>query len=296
MLVITECPLCGNTQFKHENSCRDYFATGEEFDVVSCLSCGFKFTQNAPSESEIGPYYDSPDYISHSNTKLGPMNILYHNVRRKMLKKKAILVSREANCRKGRLLDIGTGTGYFAITMKLLGWDVQAVEKSEAARQFALDNFELEVQPDEALYTFPADSFDVITMWHVMEHIEPINKLWAHLHNLLSDDGILVVAVPNSGSYDAEAYGDHWAAYDVPRHLWHFTPKSITQFAMKHGFKLTGCHPMPYDGFYVSILSEKNQKNNLAFARGVWTGAKAALQAISDKKKSSSMIYIFRKK
>ena len=296
MLVITECPLCGSTQFKHENSCTDFYASGAQFDVLSCLSCGFKFTQNAPSESEMGPYYESPDYISHTNIKLGPMNILYHNVRRHMLKRKATLVAREAHRHKGHLLDVGTGTGYFAITMQLLGWDVKAVEKSEAARKFALDNFELEVLPDEALYSLPAASFDVITLWHVMEHIEPLNQLWERLHELLSDKGTLIIAVPNSESYDATVYGDNWAAYDVPRHLWHFTPDTINQFAMKHGFKMTNHYPMPYDAFYVSILSEKNMKRSLAFVRGMWTGAKAALQSLGKKEKSSSMIYVFRKK
>lgn len=295
-LNITECPLCGNTQFKHENSCKDFYATGEQFEILSCDNCGFKFTQNAPVESEIGAYYDSPDYISHTNIKLGLMNILYHNVRRHMLKKKADLVTRESRRQKGRLLDVGTGTGYFAITMKLMGWKVKAIEKSESARKFAKENFELNVLPDGALDTLAAKSFDVITLWHVMEHIEKLNPLWKRLYELLDDKGTLIVAVPNSSSYDAQKYGDDWAAYDVPRHLWHFTPTTMEQFATKHGFIMCGRHPMPYDGFYVSIMSEKNKKSKLAFLKGMWIGTKAAINAMGRKDNSSSMIYIFRKK
>ena len=295
-LNIKECPLCGNTEFKHEGSSKDFYASGEHFDLMSCKSCGFKFTQNAPVESEMGAYYDSPDYISHTNIKLGMMNILYHNVRRHMLKRKASLVQREAHYHKGRLLDIGTGTGYFAITMKLRGWKVQAIEKSESARQFALDNFELEVLPDDALNKFAPKSFDVITLWHVMEHIEHLNELWDRLHELLDDKGTLIVAVPNSESYDARQYGENWAAYDVPRHLWHFTPVTMKKFAEKHGFTMRNRLPMPYDAFYVSILSEKNQKKNFSFIRGMWTGTKAAIQSLGKKELSSSLIYIFRKK
>lgn len=291
----TSCPLCKGNHIHPVMKCTDYYATGEVFEVYHCDDCGFTFTQDAPVESEIGRYYESPDYISHSDTRKGAMNTIYHWVRGLMLQKKAKLIERELGQTKGHLLDIGTGTGYFPHTMQQRGWIVEAVEKNTPAREFALKHFGLTVKEDEALDAFPAQSFDVITLWHVMEHLEHLDDVWTIFGRLLKETGVLVVAVPNCSSYDAKIYQKEWAAYDVPRHLWHFTPESMKACAQRHGFKLEKYHPMPFDAFYVSMLSERNMKHSCSFVRGLCSGLRAYLHAMGHKELSSSIIYIFRK-
>lgn len=295
-LTIKKCPICGGTRLEPALTCIDHYATGEEFQLWRCGECSFLFTQNFPVEAEIGRYYETPDYISHSDTKKGAMNLIYHGVRGYMLKRKAQLVENEAHRQEGHLLDIGTGTGYFAHTMRQMGWQVEAVEKNAGARDFAKQHFQLEVKPEQALKEFSPHSFDVITLWHVMEHLEHLDEIWQMLYELLTEKGVLILALPNSSSYDARRYGASWAAYDVPRHLWHFTPDSIERLASRHGFAMAARYPMPFDAFYISILTEKQLKHSLAFIRGMWMGFRAWFSSLAHKERSSSMIYVFRKK
>lgn len=295
-LTIQACPLCGGTHFRHYMDCTDCYASGEVFAVYECKDCGFRFTQNTPTGEEMELYYGGSSYISHSDTRKGIVNRLYHCVRRYMLGRKARLVRRALHRKTGRLLDIGTGTGYFIHAMYEKGWDVEAVEKNKQARRFAWEHFGLEVEPENRLRSFAPGSFDVITLWHSMEHIESLNKLWETLHRLLSDDGVLIVAVPNSNSYDAVRYGPYWAAYDVPRHLWHFTPATMQQFGLKHRFILEQHYPMPFDAFYIAIISERYLGGRLYFFRGLYEGLRAWVNTLAKKGKSSSVIYIFRKK
>ena len=295
-LNIDICPLCGGQSLKHTLTCTDYYASGEEFEVVRCVHCGFMMTQQVPVEAEIGRYYETPDYISHSDTRKGIMNQIYHAVRRYMLSRKAVLVERASKMKQGNLLDYGTGTGYFPHTMACRGWSAKAIEKNAKAREFAREHFSLDVEAEDALATYPDASFDVITLWHVMEHLEHLNEMWHTLSRLLKDRGVLVVAVPNPASKDAERYREMWAAYDVPRHLWHFTPSTMKKFGSKHGFVLEEEHPMPFDAFYVSMLSEKYKKSRLPFLKGMWAGTIAWFSALRNKERSSSMIYVFRKK
>ena len=196
-LIINACPVCGSTHLKRVMTCTDFYASGEQFELCSCEDCGFTFTQGVPVEAEIGKYYETPDYISHTDTRKGAMNTIYHYVRSYMLGRKARLVAREAHRKRGRLLDIGTGTGYFADTMARRGWKVEAVEKSPQARAFAKEHFDLDVKPESALKEFAPGSFDVITLWHVMEHLEHLNETWEMLRELLTEKGMLIVAVPN---------------------------------------------------------------------------------------------------
>ena len=171
-----------------------------------------------------------------------------------------------------------------------------AIEKSGQARSFAKKNFNLDIKDDSGLNDFSSGSFDVITLWHVMEHLEHLNETWERLYELLKDDGCLVVAVPNCSSYDAQKYKEFWAAYDVPRHLWHFTPDSIKKFGEKHNFTLVNHLPMPFDAFYVSILSEKYKESKSSLVKGMFAGTLAWFSSLSNKEKSSSIIYVFRKK
>ena len=197
-LIINACPVCGSTHLKRVMTCTDFYASGEQFELCSCEDCGFTFTQGVPVEAEIGKYYETPDYISHTDTRKGAMNNIYHYVRSYMLGRKARLVAKEAHRKTGRLLDIGTGTGYFSDTMVRRGWKVEAVEKSPQAREFAKTHFELEVKPESALKEFAPASFDVITLWHVMEHLESLNETWETLRELLTEKGVLIVAVPTA--------------------------------------------------------------------------------------------------
>lgn len=296
ILNIHICPLCGGQQLEHALTCTDHYASGEQFEVIRCVHCGLLMTQGVPVEAEIGKYYETPDYISHSDTQQGLMNRVYHWVRQYMLSRKAALVKRTSGLSEGSLLDYGTGTGYFANAMLCQGWKVKAIEKSPQARAFAKKQFGLNVEAEHSLKDYPSMSLDVVTLWHVMEHLEHLNEMWETLHRILKDKGVLIVAVPNPESYDARKYKEWWAAYDVPRHLWHFSPSVMQRFGDKHGFVLEKEHPMPFDAFYVSMLTEKYKGNGLSFVKGLWTGALAWFSALGNKERSSSLIYVFRKK
>ncbi len=294
-VVIESCPLCGHPDFEQLMSCTDYYKSGEQFDIYSCKHCGFRFTQAFPVASEIGVYYEAPSYISHTDTHKGLMNGIYHRVRSYMLRRKAKLVEQQCGKKQGRLLDVGAGTGYFATTMQQRGWQVDAIEKSADARSAGNTLFGLQMMPDEALFTQPIATYDVITLWHVLEHIEPLKQSCEQLKKLLKPDGILVVALPNCSSYDAKHYGKEWAAYNVPRHLWHFTPTTLATLASAMGFAVKEMKPMPFDAFYVAMLSEKNRGKKCAFVRGVWLGMRAWIAALGNRERSSSVIYTMKR-
>ena len=298
MTVIThdKCPLCQSSAIKKRFACVDEFATGEQFDIFECTACGLAFTQNVPDEKEIDRYYESPTYISHSNTSKGFVNRVYHIARRIMLQKKARKVEKLTGLKNGRLLDYGAGTGHFARLMETRGWSVTAIEKNGKARELTLKEFGFEMLPVEALSTIKDKELDVVTMWHVMEHIQEPDRMWDELHRILGDKGIAIIAVPNSASYDALKYKEHWAAYDVPRHLWHFTPSTIAQWGEKHGFVLDGQYTMPFDGFYISMLSEQYKGSRLHTTRGFWNGFKGWLAQCRRRSASSSIIYVFGKR
>ena len=291
-----KCPLCKSNAIKKRFTCIDKFATGEQFDIYECDSCGLAFTQNIPDEKEIDRYYESPTYISHSNTSKGIVNTIYHIVRRTMLRNKARLVERLTLLKNGKILDYGAGTGHFARTMESRGWDVTAIEKNSKARELASSEFGFEMQGIEGLGNIKDRELDVVTMWHVMEHIQDPDKMWSELYRILDDTGIAVIAVPNCISYDAQKYKEYWAAYDVPRHLWHFTSSSIMRWGEKHGFLLEKQLTMPFDGFYISMLSEQYRGSRLHTARGVWNGFKGWIAQCKRRSARSSIIYVFRKK
>lgn len=293
-ITLHTCPLCGNDYLEPVMECKDYYASGETYGLAKCSKCGFLLTQNVPDETEIGRYYETPAYISHSDTRKGLTNSLYHIVRKHMLKRKRRLVENISGRTNGNLLDYGTGTGYFAQAMKEAGWHVTAIEKSEQARKTALDNFGLQVGSEQTFGQLPTGTFHVITLWHVLEHLQNLNEMWEQLRQLLAPGGCLIIAVPNCQSADAGYYGNTWAAYDVPRHLWHFSPDTMRQFAEKHGFRLIRTLPMPFDAFYVSILSEKYRQTALPFIKGMCSGLRAWLRAYRQPNKSSSLIYVFR--
>ncbi|NMA75020.1 MAG: class I SAM-dependent methyltransferase [Bacteroidales bacterium] len=293
---ITFCPLCGAQKFTPVFTCTDYIVSQEQFQLYACDECSFLFTQDFPSENHIDSYYESENYIAHSNTRKGLTALLYHWVRSITLRSKAKLIKREYPHKPGVLLDFGAGNGHFAHIMQKKHWEVEAFEKNKKARTVARARLGMHLKEEKAIQLLAPNSIDVITLWHVMEHLEDINGFFQRFHELLIEQGLLILAVPNHTSYDATYYKQAWAAYDVPRHLWHFSPITMQKWGAKHGFVLAAHYPMYFDGFYVSILSEKNQKHFCSFLRGFFVGLKGFLQSLARKEKSSSMIYVFRKK
>lgn len=290
------CPLCNGSDIGKRFACKDFFATGEVFDVYECHGCGFVFTQNIPDEKEIGRYYESQSYISHSNTKKGLFNKAYHLVRAIMLQRKVNLMENLTLLKNGKILDYGAGTGYFARAMEKRGWDVTAIEKSPKARELSKREFGFEMHAEDYLEKIADKEFDIVTLWHVMEHIQDLDGFWDELYRIIDDTGIAVIALPNCKSHDAKRYRENWAAYDVPRHLWHFTPMTVMRWGEKHGFILERRITMPFDGFYISMLSERYKGSSLAGIKGLWTGFMGWLATGTRREASSSIIYVFRKR
>ncbi len=295
-MKIERCPVCENPEFAPCFSCKDHLTTGESFALVKCPACGFVLTQDFPGEEEIGRYYEAPEYISHSDTHKGLTNTLYHQARKMALRSKAGIVNRHTPHKPGVLLDIGSGTGYFLNKMKSLHYTVLGIEKSDTARQYARKKFDLDCRNSTFLYEMAPKTQDVVTLWHVLEHLEPLNRAMEQLNRILKDDGVAIIALPNKNSFDATHYKAQWAAYDVPRHLWHFSPSDFAFLADKHGFNVIKTKPMFLDIFYISMLSEKNRGHRLAGITGVVKGAFFFLRTLVRKEKCSSLIYVLKKK
>lgn len=286
----THCPLCKNELVKIFSS-KDYLISGETFDIVECLSCTLRITSPFPSVDTIGNYYNSEDYISHSDETKGLFEFIYKFVRFYMLGKKRKLIEKSSGNRPGKLLDIGCGAGHFLHAMKETGWNVQGVDASEKAKKLVRNTFNLDIKsPPDWLNS--DEKYDVITCWHSLEHI---HEPWVYLDNIrthLNPDGVLVVASPNYNSTDAKRYGPGWAAYDTPRHLYHFTTESMKKIASSCGFSIQSTHRMNFDSFYVSILSA--QHIGKSFISGVLNGFISWLSAMLNREKCSSLIYIMK--
>jgi 2-polyprenyl-3-methyl-5-hydroxy-6-metoxy-1,4-benzoquinol methylase len=292
---VSFCPVCLQAKFTIVITCIDYFVSQEEFQIKQCNNCGFRITDNIEDEKNIGRYYQSEEYISHSNTSKGLINSVYHLVRKYMLGRKRKLVENVSALKHGNILDVGTGTGFFLDEMKKYNWHVTGIEKNKEARTFAKSEFNLDNLPTEELFKLKEKSFDVITLWHVLKHIHLLNENMQEFSRLLRNDGKLVIAVPNHASYDAKHYKAFWAAYDVPRHIWHFSPPQMKKFAERQGFKFKSLHTMPFDSFYVSILSEKYKKSKSGLLKALYHGKISWLVSLFNKAKCSSVIYVFEK-
>ncbi|HCY89777.1 MAG TPA: class I SAM-dependent methyltransferase, partial [Chitinophagaceae bacterium] len=224
------------------------------------------FTQDGPDEQESGAYYQSENYISHSDTRKGIVNRLYHLVRGITLNGKYRVVQKETRKSQGHILDLGCGTGAFLHTMSKKGWDATGLEPDAQARKKATALYQLNVQEPAGLYQLPKGSFDAITLWHVLEHVHDLHKYLDTMRDLLRDEGRIFVAVPNHTSTDAAMYQSYWAAYDVPRHLYHFSPACMKALMLRHGLQVRRILPMWFDAYYVSLLSEQ-YKGSGAFKR-----------------------------
>ena len=294
MLTINKCLVCGSNQFEPFLQSKDYTVSQETFSIVSCKSCGFKFTNPRPDNSVLGNYYKAESYVSHTNSKKGVVNKLYHIVRNHTLKKKIRLISSYVS--RGTILDYGCGTGMFLGACKNAGWETFGMEPDDDARKIASQqNLNLFSDKIKIQIHVAEKQFDAITLWHVLEHVTDMPETLAFFKQKLKPNGVLIIAVPNHVSYDAQYYKEHWAAYDVPRHLHHFDLKSMKALLENAGFQLLETKPMKFDSFYVSMLSEKYKTGSVNLVKAFITGLRSNMKA-KDTSSYSSTIYIFKHK
>lgn len=293
MEQLNNCPVCQSQMFEEYLTVKDYTVSQEQFKIVTCKNCGFRFTNPRPDVNEIGEYYKAESYISHTNTSKGLISKVYQEVRKFTLKSKLNLINK-LSPQKGKLLDVGCGTGMFLNIAKENGWQVNGIEPDTGARAIAEEINQIKIK-EEVLNSFQNETFEVITLWHVLEHIHELNATIDWVKERLSKNGSLIIAVPNHESKDAEIYQEQWAAYDVPRHLYHFSQKTIKELFTKHGFELKESLPMKFDSFYVSMLSTKYQTDKINYLKAFVDGVKSNLSAESNNQNYSSLIYVFKK-
>ncbi|MFY0688322.1 MAG: class I SAM-dependent methyltransferase [Cyclobacteriaceae bacterium] len=287
---INNCPTCNHIKFNNYKIVKDHSISGESFALVQCDNCGLIITNPRPDKSHIGKFYESENYISHSNSSNGLVSILYKAVRSYTLNSKIRLIKKYNP--NPKLLDYGCGTGHFLNKCQSINWDVNGIEPNPNANDHASSNTGLNISSD--LSQLPNnDSFDIITAWHVLEHVHDLNDTFSNLKKALTTSGHMFVALPNYKSADAQHYDSQWAGYDVPRHLYHFSQRTISTFIKKHKMTIVDTVPMPFDAYYVSLLSEKYKgKSDLfeAFSQGYDSNKKAKLST-----DYSSLIYVIKK-
>ncbi|GAA4280226.1 class I SAM-dependent methyltransferase [Gaetbulibacter aestuarii] len=272
---------------------KDHSVSGELFRLKKNERYGFLETVPAPGLKKLPEYYESEDYISHTDAKRNLFEKAYHAVREFSVKQKLNLISKYATSGK-QLLDVGCGTGDFLKKAQNDQWTVFGIEPNEKARAIANQKTGQAVFNSEQLFKFEKNKFDVITLWHVLEHLPDLENQLQQFHELLKPNGILIIAIPNYKSFDAEHYQTFWAAYDVPRHLWHFDRTSIKRIADEFQFKLLKIKPMWFDAFYVSLLSEKYKTGKMNPVKAIWIGFLSNFKAFFTKE-ASSLIYILKK-
>lgn len=293
LIQYSNCPVCSSPHILPFSEIKDFSVSQRSFAVVSCNTCGLKFTQNVPDAEAIVPYYAFTDYVSHNDTRDGIINNLYQRVKKFTIRQKVAMINALVYEKKGTLLDIGCGTGSFLEAMQADGWRIEGIEPDAGARKLATEKTGISIYGTERLTRMEPGSFDVITLWHVMEHVHGLQEYVKNVAKLLAPGGLLIVAVPNYTSFDAGYYGNYWAAWDVPRHLYHFSPNAMRAFMHQHHFQPLLIKPMWFDSFYVSMLSEKYKNGSLI--RGGFVGLWSNICALVNKDKCSSLIYINKK-
>ena len=287
----TKCPFCESENTRSYLKLKDYFLSQEDFEIVECENCKLLFTTPRPDASVIGNYYKSEDYLSHNEHKKGLVPWIYNKVKRINIRNKYKIACNGFT--NAKLLDFGCGVGDFLHYAQQKGCEITGCDMSEDARRLASEKLGKTIVTPEEIFALPHSTFDVITMWHVLEHIDDLQHQTEQLHRLLKDNGRLVIAVPNYMSYDAQHYNDKWAAYDVPRHLNHFHKESL-QNIFAGRFELEKIHPMKWDAYYISMMSEKYIGRDNSFIKGIITGWKSNRKARKTGE-YSSLIYVFHK-
>jgi len=271
---------------------KDHSVSGEIFRLNYNETYGFLETHPQPSEENISEYYKTEDYISHTDAKRNLLERVYHIVRSISLKRKLKLINSFKSNEKN-LLDIGCGTGDFLQIAQKNNWSVSGIEPNAQAREIANKKTKESVFGIEQLPNFEKQSFDVITLWHVLEHLPKLEDHVSVFKHLLKENGTLIIAVPNHKSYDAKYYKKYWAAFDVPRHLWHFNKTSISKLFGIKKMNVVKTLPMKFDAYYVSLLSEKYKSGFMNPFKAVWIGLRSNMKA-KHSGESSSLIYIIK--
>jgi 2-polyprenyl-3-methyl-5-hydroxy-6-metoxy-1,4-benzoquinol methylase len=274
---------------KHFLTVIDYSVSKEAFDLYYDQDLDMLITSPQPSPENLGKYYESTDYISHTDSKRSLFEKAYHFVKGIALNNKLNLIN-NCSATKGNLLDIGAGTGDFLLTAKQNGWNTIGVEPSEKAKGIAINKG---IQFSDSTQELESHSFDVITMWHVLEHVPNLEIQIKELKRLVKPNGTIIIGVPNYKSYDANYYGKFWAAFDVPIHFWHFSKKAIQLLFEKENLKLEKVLPMKFDSFYVSLLSEKYKNGKMNYLKAIWIGLVSNWKAKSSLEYSSH-IYVLK--
>ena len=288
---MNSCPIC-TREMKFKFVTKDYLVTGESFDIVECEACSIRTTTPFPDKKIIGNYYSSDDYISHDDKVSGIFDSIYGLVRTYQLNKKKKLIEKYYNKTNGKVLDIGCGAGDFLQYMKENHWNINGVDTSNKARKIANKKLNIKVM-DPQYWINNKEKYDVITCWHSLEHV---HEPWVYLDKIkksLTQDGFVIVALPNYQSTDAKIYKEFWAAYDTPRHLYHFTIKSMDKIIKPHGLNIESIYRMNFDPFYVSMLSAKHIGKSVM--SGLINGLKSWILSIFSKDKCSSLIFIIKK-
>ncbi|MEL1239864.1 class I SAM-dependent methyltransferase [Flavobacterium flavipallidum] len=274
---------------KHFLTVKDHSVSKETFDLYYDEDLDMLITHPQPNLENLGKYYESEDYISHTDNKRSLFEKAYHFVKGIALKNKLNLINSQ-QLQKGRILDIGAGTGDFLNVAKNDGWQATGIEPSERAKGIAINKG---ISFVESTSELESQSFDVITMWHVLEHVPDLDFQIKELKRLLKSTGTLIVAVPNFKSFDANYYGTYWAAFDVPIHFWHFSKKAIQMLFQKENIKLEKVLPMKFDSFYVSLLSEKYKNGKMNFIKAFFVGLQSNWKA-KQNSEYSSLIYVLK--
>ena len=294
---LNKCPLCKSGLFLNYTEIKDHAVSKETFIICKCQNCSLLFTNPRPKEEKIGPYYDFPEYYSHEKNNKSITQIVYNKVRDYAVTEKVKLISSLKE--PGKILDYGCGTGEFLQAAKLSGWNVKGIEPTPKARNQANQLLDGKVIENIELLD-EKKKFDVISLFHVLEHIHSLRKTVKRIIKHLKSDGYILIAVPNPESYDAKKYGNDWAGWDVPRHLYHFNQTSLKNFEQLFDLELVKVNSMPFDSYYVSLLSEgyKNPKQNklLNYVKAIKSGWESNKSAKPLTGQYSSNLYIFKKK
>ena len=285
-------------------SLKDYALTQEDFELYHHKEIDMLVTIPKPSNEELGRFYEDTDYLPHTDSRKTLFDKLYQYVKKNAIANKVDLLN-SLRTESKTVLDIGTGTGNFLLACKKNGWKITGIEPNQNAKKLVQDKFQVILNDNstklfydslKSLQESNAENslkFDVITLWHVLEHVPDVEHYIKQIKSLLKPNGIIVVAVPNFKSYDAFYYGKFWAAFDVPRHLSHFSKKSIAILFGNEKMKVFKIFPMKMDSFYVSLLSEKNKTGKMNYFKGFLIGLQSNIKAlISDE--YSSHIYLIK--
>lgn len=282
-----------NNKLKPFIECKDHLVTNEKFSILIDEETELLVTNPQPTESEINKYYESEEYNSHSEKSNSLFDKIYEFVRVINIKNKYSIIEKNIDT-KGNILDIGCGTGDFLEFCKSKKWNIHGIEPNKKAREISEKKINIDINPNTSIKKLPDESFDVITMWHVLEHRYDIIDTIKNLKRIIKPNGIIIIALPNYKSFDAKYYKRYWAAYDVPRHLFHFSRKTIDYIFQKNNLFLKKTYPMYFDAFYVSMISEKNKTKKLNPIKAIFIGFISNLFSLFSKE-SSSLIYIAKK-